>query len=450
MKLFNTLTRKVEPLEPLQDQTVGIYSCGPTVYDHAHIGNLRAFIFADTLRRTLGCAGYKINSVMNITDVDDKTIHRSLKDHSDLEPAAALAKLTGHYERLFLEDCQALGIDLSGTKLVRATEHINDMVELIKELHSNGIAYATADGIYFSISKYRQKHSYGVLSQVQLNEDTAQHRIDNDEYEKQDARDFALWKTSDPGEPNWEIEIGGQVIAGRPGWHIECSAMSAKYLGQPFDIHTGGVDLIFPHHENEIAQSRGATGQDLARVFVHNEHLLVDGKKMSKSLSNFYTLKNITSKGFSPMAFRLLILQSHYRSQQNFTWEALEGTTQLLKKIYAWADMSHQDQGMPAVWLGDITSAMLDDLNTPSALAVLAQHLDEVPGQDTLKAVESLFGLQLTGRPDINTNQKNLIEKRELARKAGDFDTSDKLRDELKQHGLEIEDTPNGPRWHRL
>lgn len=448
MKLYNTLTKKNEELKPLHGNTVSIYSCGPTVYDHVHIGNLRSFIFTDVLRRAIQAEGFELNAVMNITDVDDKTIHRSLKEYRSDTPEKGLKELTQKYEALYLEDCKAVGIDLSDTKLVRATEHIQDMTQLITELTKSEMAYVGDDGIYFDISAYQSKYTYGLLSRIEIAD--SQHRIDNDEYDKNDARDFALWKKADVGEPTWDISINGQTISGRPGWHIECSAMSVKYLGQPFDIHTGGVDLVFPHHENEIAQSKAVSGEDLATTFVHNEHLLVDGKKMSKSLNNFYTLNEIKTKGYDPLVFRLLILMSHYRSQQNFTWEALEAAQNTLANLYSWADLVHQGSSHEATWLSAFSSAIANDLSTPEALAILQSHLDEAPSTDTLKAIDEILGIGLSGRPDISTEQKAIIKAREQARDNKDFAVSDKLRSQLRDQKIEIEDTPTGPHWRRI
>ena len=457
MKLYNTLSRQLEELKPINNNEVKLYTCGPTVYDHVHIGNLRTYIFEDTLRRTVKSTGYMVNHVMNITDVDDKTIKRSLHDHSTLKPNEALSKLTSLYENIFYEDADKVGIDFSQSKIIRATNHINDMQELIRRIPYK---YTGDDGIYFDIS---QDKNYGTL--VKLDRTHEHHRINNDEYDKDHVADFALWKTAEKDEPSWEFEIDGKNIAGRPGWHIECSAMSVKYLGQPFDIHTGGVDLIFPHHENEIAQSRAATSKPLANYFVHSEHLLVDGHKMSKSRANFYTLDDILTKGFDPLAFRALTLQAHYRSQLNFTWESLGAAQAFLQRLRAWADLKHQpdlghkkDAGRNYdAALAEIRQLLADDLNTSQALAVVSQlaaqaeqeGADPTKLQALLQKLDELFGLDLANREDISESAKEIIKHREQARKNQNWPEADRLRDKLANQGLDINDTPHGPVWSR-
>ncbi|MGC1176866.1 MAG: cysteine--tRNA ligase, partial [Candidatus Saccharimonadales bacterium] len=385
MKLHNTLTRKIEDVAPLDGQAFRVYSCGPTVYNHIHIGNLASFIFADTLRRTLALAGdTKVKHVMNFTDVDDKTIRSSQEQYPDLEPKAALLKLTEEYGEVFLRDTRAVGNDVGAMTFVKATDSIEAMQELIRSLHKQGFAYLADDGVYFSIKAYQKSgKQYGQLTEI-TTDSTSEARIQNDEYDKESAHDFALWKKQKSGEPAWDFEIDGTDLKGRPGWHIECSAMSAAGLGQPFDIHTGGIDLIFPHHENEIAQSTAGKDEPLyAKVFVHNEHLLVNGQKMSKSLNNFYTLKDIIAKGFDPLAFRLLVLQSHYRHQAHFSWENLEAAQNRLRDLRAFADLKHQaaaettviDEIQSQTYEGFISGQsreFSDDLNTPGALSFLS------------------------------------------------------------------------------
>lgn len=340
MKLHNTLTRKTEELKPLDGKTIRIYSCGPTVYDHAHIGNLSAYIFADTLRRTTELTGYDVKQVMNYTDIDDKTIRRSHERYPDDDRREALRKLTEHYIKVFLEDMELVGNQTRPITFMRATDNIDGMKALITKLHQGGFAYIADDGVYFSIEAYRKSgKTYGQLLEL-TTQNTSAARISNDEYDKDSVHDFALWKKQKDDEPAWEFTLDGQDMTGRPGWHIECSVMSRKGLGQPFDIHTGGVDLIFPHHENEIAQS--TAGEDdpvMAQFFAHNDHILVDGKKMAKSAGNFHTLQDITDKGYDPLAFRLLVLQAHYRSQVNFTWESLDAAQNRLKALRAMADL---------------------------------------------------------------------------------------------------------------
>ena len=323
LKIYNNLTRKKEIFKPLEKGKVGMYVCGPTIYNFVHIGNLRAYIFADVLRRYLKFQNYKVKHVMNLTDVDDKTIRDSQKSSQSLN------QFTKKFEKAFLQDIKSLNIELPEV-MPKATNHIKEMVELIKKLLKKQIAYKTEDGIYFSIKKFKQ---YGKLSKINLNQlkKGASCRISNDEYEKESANDFALWKFYDEKDGNvfWETEIG----KGRPGWHIECSAMSSKYLGQPFDIHLGGVDLIFPHHENEIAQSQAANEKEFVKYWMHNEWVLVNNKKMSKSLNNFYKLKDLEERNYSPLDLRYFYLTKIYRQKMNFTWKSLDSAKASLERL---------------------------------------------------------------------------------------------------------------------
>lgn len=468
MKLYNSLlsAKKIEDFTPLDGTTARIYSCGPTVYDHAHIGNLSAYIFADTLRRAIRMAGYGTRHVMNYTDVDDKTIRRSREMFPSDEPAEALAKLTETFIAQFNEDMDRIGNDTHAVTFVAATDTIGQMKQLITRLYNAGFAYIADDGVYFSIEAYKKAGKvYGQLLEV-TTANTSAARIHNDEYDKESAHDFALWKKQKAGEPAWEFTLNNTDITGRPGWHIECSVMSREELGQPFDIHTGGVDLIFPHHENEIAQSTALEANPvMAQVFAHNEHILVDGKKMSKSAKNFYTLQDILDKKYDPLAFRVKVLQSHYRSQINFTWEALDAAQNLLQNVRAWADLKHQKAAQVSspdrsdspykAPLQSILAAIAEDLDTPAALKALAAAADHTtvePAhiQSFLNIVDRILGLRLANRPDISHEQKNLIAEREQARKAGDWARSDKLRHALDADGLGVKDTAAGPVWFRL
>lgn len=468
MQLYNSLTKQPEIFKPLQDNTVRMYSCGPTVYDHIHIGNLSAFIYADTLRRIVQTSGYDVQHVMNFTDVDDKTIRRSKESYPDMDPKLALEKLTSEYSSIFLDDMAAVGNDVSAYTFVKATEAIPHMQELIRQLHDQKFAYITDDGVYFSIAAYKKSGKvYGQL--VELSESsTSEARIDNDEYDKENVHDFALWKTQKPGEPAWDFELDGQNLAGRPGWHIECSAMSTERLNQPFDIHTGGVDLKFPHHENEIAQS--TAGQDtslLAKTFVHNEHILVDGQKMSKSLNNFITLNEITNKGYDPLAFRLLVLQSHYRNQAHFSWENLEAAGNRLKSWRGVAALQWQvkdaagEQPDLTQSIKLLKTALESDLNTPEALAEVSRTMNMLEvnllQSDNLQsfkaylsAVDTAFGLGLASVDDITSEQNQIIVDREEARKDQNWAKSDELRDKLAEQGIGLHDTPQGAIWFRL
>lgn len=470
MQLYNTLTHSLETFTPIDGNKVRIYSCGPTVYDHIHIGNLRAFVVADVLRRVLAASGYDILHVMNFTDVDDKTIARSTETYADEVPETALKKLTRTYEDIFLADMSRVGNDTENVKFVRATESINAMQKLIIKLYEVGVAYIADDGVYFSIEKYRLSgNTYGQLLSISA-ESTNTARIDNDEYDKDSIHDFALWKKQKPGEPAWEFTLDNHDLHGRPGWHIECSAMSAGNLGQPFDIHTGGVDLIFPHHENEIAQSTAAAEANIyARYFVHNEHLLVEGKKMSKSLNNFYTLRDIEEKGFSPIAFRLSVLQSHYRSPTNFSWDNLEAAQNRLKNLQSICDYVFQPQTAAQLLDDDyfqqaskrLLATLQDGLDTPEALKQVNETLATVERtglhpSSTIEFVsyiallDSVLGLQLGAHSDLNNEQKEILQKREKARSDKEWSKADELRQHLQEQGVQVKDTDYGQVWSRI
>lgn len=462
MKLYNSLSKKLERLKPLKAGKVGLYTCGPTVYDHIHIGNLRTYIFEDILRRTLSLNKLKVQHVMNLTDVDDKTIRRSHERYPKMDAKTALYELTRHYESVFLDDANKVGIDFSQTKLARATEHIDEMQELVKTILNK---YITNDGVYFDIGKYPD---YGVFENLDTSHE--HHRINNDEYDKEHVADFVLWKIKKDDEPSWTFELEGEQLEGRPGWHLECSAMATKYLGQPFDIHTGGVDLKFPHHENEIAQSKSASGKNLANYFVHAEHLLVDGKKMSKSLQNFYTLEDILQKGFSPMSFRLLTLQAHYRSQLNFTWKSLKAAQNFLSRLYEMSDRVFQEQAARhntkvkergSTCINSVIDCLSNDLDTPKALVSLSELADFISmesigkgnSQDLiliLTEIDKALGLNLSKRKDINSEEKAMIAKREELRNSNDFSGADKIRGLLKTKGILLNDTPRGTFWYRI
>lgn len=466
MRLYNTRTHSIESLAPLQDNTVRMYSCGPTVYNHAHIGNLSSYIYADTLRRTLKAIGYQVKHVMNFTDVDDKTIRDSHMKYPDDEPMVALTKFTAHYERVFLDEMAQVGNSVDDVTFVKATDNIADIQQLIRKLLEQGDAYVADDGIYFSISEYRKTHQYGQLSHVDFNA-TDRQRINNDEYDKDHAHDFALWKAQKESEPAWNFTLpDGSNMPGRPGWHIECSVMSVKNLGQPFDIHTGGVDLIFPHHENEIAQSTaGNQPAKYANFFVHNEHLLVNGAKMSKSAHNFYTLPDLVERSFSPLDFRLLVLQSHYRSATNFSWETLEAAKNRRHRWCNVAELRHQVSDNPSEEQIDKVSqlveqaqdAMENDLDTPNALKYFDEAFDLFKPEQTdlgaldmlLTAIDQLLGLKLIETtPDITPEDYELIDERQQARHTKDWARSDQLRDELAERGIQIKDGPT-PIWSR-
>src|SRR6202046_1633312 len=365
--LHNTLTNRLEPLDPIHKGEVRMYTCGPTVYDFAHIGNFRTFVFQDVLRRFLHQREYRVLQVMNLTDVDDRIIQKA---------AAAGVSSRDHTEKYieaFLQDIDALHIQMP-EEVVRATDHIEDMVVLIEQLQKKGLTYTSEGSIYFSIAKFP---GYGKLSKVDLSGIQAGARVETDRYEKADARDFALWKAPKSGEHFWETSIG----PGRPGWHIECSAMSMKYLGETLDIHTGGVDLAFPHHENEIAQSEAPTGHPFVRLWLHAEHLIIDGEKMSKSLGNFYTLRDLFAKGHKPSTIRFLLLSVPYRRQLNFTADSLKQAESSVARLRNFASRLKSEQ-FPAGSSAEarkraeqaeteFDAGLADDLNTAIALAAV-------------------------------------------------------------------------------
>jgi len=462
MRFYNTLTRKKEEFAPLDPPAVRMYTCGPTVYNRVHIGNLRTFLFEDLLRRWLKFRGYEPFQVMNLTDVDDKTIRGAN------EQGVTLDEFTAPYIEFFFEDLDALNIERAEV-YPRATEHIDAMVKLIQTLVEKGYTYESEGSIYFAIKRFP---GYGKLSGIKLDEVLPGARVDVDEYEKEDARDFVLWKAAKPGEPSWDTPLG----KGRPGWHIECSAMAMQYLGPTLDIHTGGVDNIFPHHENEIAQSEAATGKPFVRFWLHSEHLLVDGEKMSKSKGNFYTLKDLLDRGLDPLDIRFAMLQTHYRSQYNFTLEGVNqahtGRRRLLDFKQRLQEVDREGPATPEVtdYLEATRRKFIetgdDDLNIPGALGVLFAALPRLNSwldSDSLttgdaEAIKSLLadfdrvlGILKEAEPELlDAEIERLLEERQAARKARDFARADAIRDQLKAQGIILEDTPKGTRWKRL
>ena len=475
MKLHNSLTRQVDDFVPHGEQ-IGIYSCGPTVYNNLHIGNLAAFIYADLLRRVIGVAfpSYKIVHVMNITDVDDKTIRDSKQSMPYLDPMKALIVFTRSYEKIFLGHTAKVGNDVGAMTFIRATDSIEEMIDMFDSLIESGVAYTAEDGIYFSIEAYKKTgKKYGQLVNLD-NSSTSKSRIDNDEYDKDTVSDFALWKKAKPGEPSWSISVDGKDYSGRPGWHIECSAMSRKLLGEQFDIHTGGVDLLFPHHENEIAQSTANTTSDtMARFFIHSNHILVDGKKMSKSLGNFYTLRDIESKGYSPLAFRLMVLQTHYQNSANFSWDSLSAATNRLNNWRAFAalrwqansdisqktEVSYSDHfvAFEKIFVDKLTN----NLDTPSALAAIDELITkttEAIGRNSvgtlthaLELIDTALGIDLLSTTtDITETQKEILNIRQKARDQKNWSESDSLRETLKTQGIAIRDEKDHQIWFYL
>lgn len=486
LRLYNTLSGKLEEFAPAGDNTVRMYACGPTVYDYGHIGNFRTFVAVDILRRFLRQSGYKLQHVMNITDVDDKIIRNAARDHKTVQ------EYTRKYEEAFLEDIAVLNLE-SPERLVRATEHIREMAEFVAKLAEKGLAYRTEDGsYYFSIARFPQ---YGKLSKKDFGGMEVGARVDVDEYEKDNARDFALWKAPKEGEAFWESPIG----PGRPGWHIECSVMSMKYLGESFDLHCGGEDLTFPHHENEIAQSESLTGKIFARHWMHVRFLLVEGEKMSKSAGNFYTLRDLLIKGHKASSIRFLLTSVPYRKQLNFTFDGLKQaahSVERLRTFHARMSMSQLPAGTnPAAQEAaakakqEMRAGLEDDLNTARAAAAIFDMVreaniladrgemregDKPPLLEALRQFNEIFavlqdddaektklalewakshgiavetGAAQSGLSDDEVNR--LIEERNAARKARDFARSDALRKQLADAGIVVEDTKDGIRWKR-
>ncbi|MBC7363447.1 MAG: cysteine--tRNA ligase [Candidatus Aminicenantes bacterium] len=463
IRFYNTLSGKIEEFIPLRENEVRLYTCGPTVYDYPHIGNYRAYIFEDLLKRFLLFAGYRVIHVMNITDVDDKTIRGA----NSL--GIPLNEYTKKYIEAFFEDLKTLHI-LPADYYPRATEHIPDMVRMIKGLLEKGYAYFKDGSVYFSIAKFPE---YGKLSKINVEELKAGARLDADEYEKESVHDFALWKKAKEGEPFWETELG----PGRPGWHIECSAMSTRYLGPTFDIHCGGIDNIFPHHENEIAQSEAYYGQKFVNYWLHCHHLVVDGEKMSKSKGNFYTLRDLLAKQVDPLDLRFFLLSTHYRKMLNFTFVNLEqaraSRQRILDFIYEIEHRTFPPGGQQEKIkelsdraLNDFREALSDDLNISSALAALFEFIrqvNQIMSREKLSQEEAGTILQtireINRVLDILPEKKEealppeirqKIELRQKARQEKNFALADAIRDELKELGIILEDTREGVRWKRI
>lgn len=456
MKLYNTLTRRKEEFKPLDEHEVRIYSCGPTVYNYAHIGNLRTYVFMDVLRRVLKYGGYKLKHAMNITDVGHLVSDSDEGEDKMLKGAREQQKspweIASHYTDVFLKDIASLNIERPEI-IPKATEHINEMIEFVQVLLDKGYAYETGDGIYFDISKFPE---YGKLSGINLEEQMAGARVEVNE-EKRNPADFALWKKA-PKEHimQWPSPWG----MGYPGWHIECSAMSRKYLGDVFDIHTGGVDHIPVHHENEIAQSEALLGKPAVDYWLHGEFMLVNNGKMSKSLKNTYTLEELQEKGYSPLTFRYFCLNAHYRNKLNFTWDAMQAAkvsyTRLLEGALAHKSGTETvEPGIVDSFRKEFEDAIFDDLNIPKALGVawnvirygkkskalfdLLVEMDSVLGLDIAKAEKKDEESE-----DIDSQIQELVNQRQQARKEKNWKLADEIRDKLKDMGYVLEDTPQG------
>ena len=464
LRIHNTLSGQLEEFRPMNEGEAKFYYCGPTVWDYGHIGNFRSAIAADILRRYLKFKGLRVMQVMNITDVDDRIIAKAK------EAGKSIEEHTARFIDAFWEDFDALGCERPEVA-PRATGHIPDMVALIERLEQRGHAYKSDGSIYYRIKSFPE---YGKLSKINFAGNIAggSERVDTDKYDKEDARDFALWKApNSPDEPAWDTGIG----RGRPGWHIECSAMSMKYLGETFDLHLGGIDLVFPHHENEIAQSEGATGKQFVRYWLHFEHLKVEGETMSKSKGNYYTFRDLTEKGFSPAGLRYFLLSVPCRKQLNFTFDALRGaekTVESLRDFRARLEEAKTGGGRSEELssatekaLNEFEAGMDDDLNTSVALAAIHELTREVNtalarrglGEENKREVMAAIDrfdsvLNVFGRPRtqmLEDEIQRLIAERQEARHRRDFDRADEIRDELARRGIVLEDTKDGVRWKR-
>ena len=464
LRFFNTLTRKQEEFHPLEEGKVRMYICGPTVWNFAHIGNFRTFVFGDILRRYLKFKGYQVTHVFNLTDIDDRIINEAAARGISID------EFTAPYIQYFWEDFDALGNERPEVT-PRATHHIPEMIEIIQKLIDNGKAYESDGSIYYRISAFPE---YGKLSKIKFegNITGGSERVDTDKYDKEDARDFALWKlVGEEEEPGWDAPFG----RGRPGWHIECSAMSMKYLGETFDIHAGGQDLQFPHHENEIAQSEGATGKLFAKYWIHSEFLKIDDVTMSKSKGNFFTFRDLREQGYSALAIRYLLLSVPTRKQLNFTFEGLQGAESTVERLRNFRSLvrdarttegsATEVKGFVAKALTDFEESMDDDFNTAAALAAihdLVREVNTVLAGPGLKAddrdavldaigkfdsVLGIFGPEESGTLDAEIGA--LVEERQEARRNRDFARSDEIRDLLAEKGIILEDTKDGVRWKR-
>jgi len=463
LRFYNTLSQQAEEFSPARDNTVRMYTCGPTVYDYAHIGNFRTFTFIDILRKWLRASGFRLDHVMNVTDVDDKIIRNAAAQ------GKTLADYTSVYTQAFLDDCATLRLERP-ERLAPATAHIDDMVDAIERLGTGGHTYDSEGSVYFRISTFPP---YGKLSHNDFQGILAGARVDVDEYEKADARDFALWKAPKPGEHAWPTRIG----PGRPGWHIECSVMAIKYLGETIDIHAGGVDLIFPHHENEIAQSESLTGKPFSRFWLHAEFLMVEGQKMSKSLGNYFTLRDVIGRGYQPEAIRYLLASVPYRKSLNFTFDGVKSAATAIDRLRNFKLRLETDKfpegaggglaARTAVASLAFTDSLNDDLNTAEALAAVFEYIRDVntsmdSGQFRagdapaalafLERFDSVFDVLRPTAQAVSLSDaqvESLVEERNAAKKARNFARSDQIRQQLLDQGIILEDTKSGTRWKR-
>ena len=450
MQVFNSLTRRTEPLEPLADNTIRLYTCGPTVYNFAHIGNFRAYTFEDILRRVIQFNGMKVKQVMNLTDVDDKTIRGANA------AGVALTDYTKTYKDAFFADLKVLNIQPAEV-YPAATDHIPEMIALVEKLVEKGVAYKSDDGsVYFAVTKFP---GYGKLAHIDFDHQRTGARCAADEYDKENVGDFALWKAweESDGPVGWDSPWG----RGRPGWHIECSAMSMKYLGETFDLHTGGIDNLFPHHENEIAQAEAATGKEFVKTWMHCAHLRVNGEKMSKSLGNFFTLRDLLDKGWTGREIRYVLVNAHYRQGLNFAFSALEDARKSLERIDRCVDAlaaRAKDEPAPAFAqeaLDAFTAAVNDDLNVPKAFAALFELVRETNASGTcakgvlevFQKMDTVLGVIFFGKAakaEVPAEVQALLDARAAARAAKNWAESDRLRDAIAAAGWLVKDSKDG------
>lgn len=465
LRIFNTLTRRVEEVKLIKVPEVKLYTCGPTVYDYATIGNLRSFVFYDILRRAMEFDGLSVKHVMNITDVghlvSDMDQGQDKIEKGAQREGKTVWQVAQYFTDAFKKDVAALNnlppsVHRGGDVYVKATDFIVEQIELIERLLEKGYAYQTEEAIYFDVTKLSD---YGELSGQKLEDKQVGVRKEVvTDGNKKNQHDFAIWFFTVGRFAHHTMRWPSPWGEGFPGWHLECSAIIHSLLGEPIDVHTGGVDHIGTHHTNEIAQSEAAYGHKLANYWVHNEFLLVDGQKMSKSLNNFYTLAELKKKGFEPQALRLLFLQAHYRSQLNFTWDSLEAAQQLLSSWEAWSDLVYQPKTRIPVsqqkvdhLISNLKKHVDDDLNTPKAIAEINTIIDKyAPTLSLLEDIDKLLGFTLSSRVDIAESQKAQISKREEARIKKDWARADEIRSELEKQRIGIEDTQGGPIWYRL
>jgi cysteinyl-tRNA synthetase len=461
MKLYNTLTRNKDEFAPLHGDEVRIYSCGPTVYTYAHLGNLRTYVFMDILRRVLKYNGYKLRHAMNITDVGHLVSDEDEGEDKMIKGAREQKKtpweVAEYYTRVFMEDIDALNIEKPEI-ICKATDHIPEMITFVEGLVEKGYGYETSDGIYFDILKFP---GYGKLSGINLEDQLAGARVEVNE-EKRHPADFALWKKAPPEHiMQWESPWG----MGYPGWHIECSAMAQKYLGDTFDIHTGGVDHIPVHHENEIAQSEALLGRPAVRYWLHGEFMMVNSGKMSKSLNNTYTVKDLRDKGYNPLAFRFMCLNAHYRNKLNFTWEGMASSQTAYSRFMEGA-LAHRDsrgivdQALCDAFMKDFEEAINDDLNIPRALGiawnVVRHHEKSHDLYKLLVKMDSILGLGIenasveTGLVQLDREIEELIAQRQKARQEKNWKLADEIRDKIRSMGIELMDTPDGVKWKKI